>query len=71
VPIQEVEFPTITFCSSGTNEIRTQAYLINLYYEFLRKDYGIKVDLSPMAIAQLLNKVCLLNVVKYFFAIVV
>jgi hypothetical protein len=57
VPIQEVEFPTITFCSSGTSEIRAQAYLINLFYEFVKNNFGIKVDLLPLAIAQLLNKV--------------
>jgi hypothetical protein len=71
VPIQEVEFPTITFCSSGTNEIRTQAYLINLYYEFLRQAYGIKIDLSPLAIAKLFNKVCILNAISHVLIIVV
>ena len=60
IPIKEVEFPTITFCSSGTNEIRTLSYFFNLYYEYLRDNQGIKIDLSPLALAELVSKVCIL-----------
>jgi hypothetical protein len=66
MPIQEVEFPAITFCSPGFNDLRTVSFFLNLFYEFMRTNYGWKVDLSPLEVATLLNKVQgkLLNVIN-------
>ena len=57
MPIQEVEFPAITFCSPGSNDIRVVSFFLKLFYEYLRTHYGWKVDLSPLAIATIMSKV--------------
>jgi hypothetical protein len=70
MPIKNVEFPTITFCSPGTNEIRTQTHLMNLFYEYLQDKHGMKIDLAPLAMANILNKVVLISNLFLLFYVI-
>ena len=56
-PIKNVKFPSVTFCSPGNMEIVTNASLFRMFYNFLGTDYGIKVDLSPLFVAETINLV--------------
>ena len=53
--IKKVKFPAVTFCSPGNMEIIANASLFKMFYDFLGTEYGIKVDLSPMIVAETLN----------------
>ena len=70
-PVTKIEFPSVTICSPGSNELITNATLIKMFYDFLHKKFDIKTELSPLNIAQLLNKVRLsqyaINIFNYYF----
>ena len=61
--IKNVKFPSVTFCTPGNMEIVTNASLFKMFNDFLGTEYGIKVDLSPMVVAETINlavSMCLL-----------
>ncbi len=53
--IKNVKFPAVTFCTSGNMEVVTNASLFKMFYDFLGMEYGMKVDLSPMHVAETIN----------------
>jgi len=53
----KVDFPSVTFCSPGNNEVITNATLIKMFYDFLQNKYNITTNHSPLEIAKLLNPV--------------
>ena len=53
--IKNVQFPSVTFCTPGNMEFVTNATLFKMFYDFLGTEYGIKVDLSPMHVAETIN----------------
>ena len=55
--VMNVDFPSVTFCSPGINEVITNATLIKMFYDFLQNKFNITTDHSPFEIANLLNKV--------------
>jgi hypothetical protein len=55
--VKNMDFPSVTFCSPGNNEVITNATLIKMFYEFLQRHYNITTDYSPLEISKLLNKV--------------
>jgi hypothetical protein len=55
-PIKNVEFPSVTFCVPGNMETNINASLFKMFYDFLGMEYGIKVDLSPMFVAETINR---------------
>ena len=48
MPISEIEFPAVTFCSLGADDNRIFSYFVKIYFEFLRTTYGWKIDVAPM-----------------------
>ena len=65
-PIRNVEFPSVTFCVPGNMEININASLFKMFYDFLGTEYGIKVDLSPIVVAETIN----LAVNKHFYLLI-
>ena len=53
--VKDIEFPSVTFCSQGNNEIITNATLIKKFYDFLQKKYNIGIPSSPMEIAEIVH----------------
>ena len=56
-PVTDVEFPSVTICSPGSNELITNATLIKMFYDFLHLKFNITTKLSPIYIAESNNKV--------------
>jgi hypothetical protein len=55
VSVSEIEFPSVTFCSQGNSDIISEASLIEKYNNFLRNNYGIKNDLDPLTLNEILK----------------
>ncbi len=55
--VMKVDFPSVTSCSPGYNEVITNATLIKIFYDFLKNKFNITTHHSPLEIAKLLNKV--------------
>ena len=47
----------MTLCSSGNNELLTNATLIKQFFDFIEIESGIKLDISPLEVAELLSEV--------------
>jgi len=62
--VKNVDFPSVTFCSPGSNEVITNATLIKMFYEFLQKQFNLTMDHTPLEIARLLYLVNLINLLK-------
>jgi hypothetical protein len=67
--IKEIDFPSVTFCSQGNNDLISNASLIKLFYDFVETQKGIKVDIVPQNIVQLRNLVGLFceNIILFLF----
>ena len=68
-PIRKVKFPSVTFCSPGNMEVVSNASLFQMFYDFLRTEYGIKVNLSPMLVAETINLAVSIISNKYLLSV--
>ena len=51
-PLNKVEFPSVTFCSSGNSEVVTNAKLLTQYKDFLTNVLNMTTsDMSPLEMA--------------------
>ena len=53
--LKDIEFPSVTFCNRGSNEIITNATLLKNFYDFLANKYNFKSDVSMLTIAEIIN----------------
>jgi hypothetical protein len=53
--VKDIDFPSVTFCSQGNNEIITNATLFKKFYDFLGKKYNITNNFSPLQIAEIVH----------------
>ena len=74
VSVKEIEFPSITFCSQGNNQLISNASLTKMFHDFLQNKFGIKIDVSPQKISKIQNAVnlvlCVLNITIIFVQII-
>ena len=55
--VKNIEFPSVTFCSQGKNEMITKSAFLHLFYGYLNSTYGIQVNFSSIEAVKLLNLV--------------
>jgi len=60
-PVKKIDFPAITFCSSGVNKIVSDAPLLKQYFDFLKDKHGIVVNVTAYKASKLKNAVILSN----------
>ena len=53
--LKDIEFPSVTFCNRGNNEIITNATLIKNFYDFLSNKYNFKSEVPVLTIAEIIN----------------
>jgi hypothetical protein len=53
--LKDIEFPSVTFCNKGNNEIITNATLIKKFYDFLSANYNFSSKLPILTLAELIN----------------
>ena len=53
--VKDIEFPSVTFCSKGNNEIITNATLFKKFYDFLQKKNNISTSYPPLEIAEIVH----------------
>ena len=71
--VKDIEFPSVTFCSQGNNEIITNATLFKMFYDFLQKKYNISSPHSSLQIADIVYLAVLVMINAfyiYFFLLV-
>ena len=55
--VEQLMFPTVTFCSPGFNDAILQAAILKQFFAFLRDRHGIDVNVAPITCANVLLKV--------------
>ena len=53
--VKNVQFPSVTFCTSGHSQLILNATIIKMFQDFLKKTYGIEPMASPLHLAELKN----------------
>ena len=53
--VKDIEFPSVTFCSQGKNEMITNATLFKMFYAFLKKKHNISNSFTPWEIAEIVH----------------
>jgi hypothetical protein len=53
--LKDIEFPSVTFCNRGNNEIITNATLLKKFYDFLGTKYNYIAKLPVLALAEIIN----------------
>jgi hypothetical protein len=55
LPVTQVEFPAVTFCSNGMNKNITLAAFYQMFFSYLKKSHNITVHITPTKAANLVN----------------
>ena len=53
--LKDIEFPSVTFCNRGNNEIITNATLIKRFYTYLSEKYNFNLSIPILTVAELIN----------------
>ena len=53
--LKDIEFPSVTFCNRGNNEIITNATLIKRFYSYLSQKYNFNLSIPILTLAELIN----------------
>ena len=56
-PVNQIEFPAVTFCSPGVNRNVTEVPLMKQFFTFLVDNYNITINTTAYAAVQLINQV--------------
>jgi hypothetical protein len=60
-PVKKIDFPAVTFCSPGVNDVISDAPLLKEYFEFLQSKHGIVINITAYKASTLTNAVLLNN----------
>ena len=53
--LKDIEFPSVTFCNRGNNEIITNATLIKRFYTYLSEKNYFNLSMPILTLAELIN----------------
>ncbi len=63
-PVSNIEFPAVTICGQGSNDVMLSAGFLYMFFKFL-KENGVSLPVSPVRAAILMRRKFFLVSMKY------